>query len=179
MANICDDNTGSVSFTLTVLGQVPRQGLIDDGPVGMNSNLGLVRLLFRIALDDQPWLDADVMVFTDALSSWIGSAERLTRQGAGKERTGFDNQACPHLILNLQRNEWVSYEAREGEEKEIHHVNYEFFAGLASQYLLQKGGSWEMAPGMWMELEPVQLTNFLAELRAELDEVTAAPPPLS
>jgi hypothetical protein len=176
MANISDDDTGSVSFTLTVLSQAPKQGLIDDGPVGMNSNLGLVKLIFRIALDDQPWLDADIMVFTEALYSWISSAERLVQQGAKGDRTGFDNQICPHLRLDLWRNEWVTYE---GEEKEVHNVNYDFFAGLASQYLLQKGGDWGMAPGMWMELMPIQLTNFLAELRTELDEVAAGPAPLS
>ncbi len=175
MATIYDDNEGNVSFTLSILNQVPKQGLINDGPVGMNSNLGLVRALFRIALDDQPWLDADIMVFIQALNSWISSAEYLMKQGHKGERTGFDHMMCPHLILNIYRDEWVSHHQEpDGSMVEDQaYVNFELFAGLASNYLVPKGGDWGIAPGMYMELQPKQLADFLKELRSELEEATA------
>ena len=175
MATVYDDNKGNVSFTFSILNQVPKQGLINDGPVGMNSNLGLVRVLFRIALDDQPWLDADIMVFVEAISSWISSAEDLMKQGKKGDRTGFDHMMCPHLTLNLYRNEWASHhqESDDSVVEDQVYVNYEFFAGLASNYLVPSGGVWEMVPGMYMELEPVQLAEFLKELRGELQEATA------
>ena len=41
-------------FTLKVLDRLPRQGFVDDGPVGMNSDLGMLRLRFTQTLGDRP-----------------------------------------------------------------------------------------------------------------------------
>jgi hypothetical protein len=51
MATLETDD-GRLAFTLQVAGALPHRGLVDDGPVGMNSNLGLLRLRFQSSLFD-------------------------------------------------------------------------------------------------------------------------------
>jgi hypothetical protein len=46
MAIIIDDDD-VVQFTLYILEELPRKGFVDDGPVGLNSDGGLVKVLFQ------------------------------------------------------------------------------------------------------------------------------------
>ena len=109
------------------------------------------------------------MAFEESLRMWINSVERLVAEGKNHSATGFDNQICPHLRLNIQRQEWVSYSSIEGEKKENRYVFYEF-AGLASTYLLGSGGEWDAAPGMWIEVDGEILLRFSTHaLRDEIN----------
>ena len=161
-------------FTLNVLSELSRQGFVSDGPVGMNSELGMVRLLFHQTLDDRVWLDTEIMVFTEALYSWINSVERIVLEGSKNSYTGFDNLACPHLLLNVRRRELTTYKSQGKEPQETQIASYEFFAGLASTYLLGKGGDWDAGLGLWLELDGDALLAFVRALQAELDVVSSS-----
>ncbi len=160
-----DDN---LTFTLEVLAELPHQGFINDGPVGMNSDLGLLRLLFQQTLGNEEWLTDEIVVFTDSLRSWIISVEEMILHGKGHMVTGFDNMACPHLLLNVQRREW-SYTDSTGETAvQVTRANYEFFAGLSAAYL-RDSDFWHSGPGFWLEPDGAELLAFVQALRQEVD----------
>jgi len=147
--------SSNLEFTLQVLDRVPEQGLVDDGPIGMNSDMGLVQLAFRQTLGDQAWIDKEIMVVADTLLIWVNSVEEMVEEGK-HQHSGWDSLATPHCLL---------YVCRQGSA-------YNFFAGLSAGYLTDSGGDWEANVGSFWMVDGETLLRFAHALRAELDAVT-------
>jgi hypothetical protein len=152
-------------FTLQVLEELPHEGFVADRMVGMNSDLGIVRLLFQQTLGDHTWLSIEIMVFTSALRRWLDAVEHMLLDGDPSE-VDFDNLVCPHVLLNARRREWPI------PDSDRKHVRYEFFAGLNTGYLLDAlAGEWGTGPGVWLAPQGETLLAFAQALRQELDAV--------
>jgi hypothetical protein len=168
MAVMIDDDA-VVQFTLNILEKLPRAGFVDDGPVGLNSDGGLVKVLFQQTMGDETWLEAEILLLIESVEWWIQSVEKLVTEKRGDSSTGFDNLACPHLLLNVYKREW-QYTPLDSDQP-VTRAAYELFAGLSSMYM-RGAGSWEVGPGILFNPTAEQLLTFAQQLQAELEAVT-------
>jgi hypothetical protein len=165
MAVIIDEDA-AVQFTLNILEELPRSGFVDDGPVGLNSDGGLVKVLFQQTMGDETWLEAEILLLIESVEWWIQSVETLVADKPGNFSIGFDNMACPHLLLNVYKREW-QYTPLDS-DKPVTQAAYELFAGLSSMYM-RGAGSWEVGPGILFNPTGEQLLAFAQQLRVELE----------
>ena len=169
MALIYDEDM-SVTFILAIKEKLSGQGFINDGPVGLSAAGGLVKTFFQQKMGQETWLEAEIVLLIESVEWWISGVERLVSESRGDSSLGFDNMACPHLLLNVYKREW-SFTPLGAEEPETR-AAYELFAGLSSMYL-RNLGSWEVGPGILFNPTAEQLLTFAQTLRAELEAATS------
>lgn len=165
MAIIIDEDD-VVRFTLTILEELPRAGLVNDGQIMMSSGGGLVNVLFQQTMNDQVWLKAEITLLIESVNRWIEGVERLVAESPGGSSIGFDNMACPHLLLNVYKREWQYTPLNS--DKPVTQAAYELFAGLSSMHMLNVG-TWEVGPGILFNPTGEQLLAFAQQLRVELE----------
>jgi len=168
MASI-STSTGKSVFILKVISESPRRGMISDGRVDMNSNLGMVRLAFIQTVGDLTYQDHEIFAFTDVLHSWARRVEDIVTRGKNGDTASIDHTVCPHLVLNLTRSDWsYSSQAGDGSEIRVPVIDYAFFSGLSAAYLIDGESDWGSGPGMLLQPEGEDLLEFARALRAEL-----------